>query len=192
MMAAIFVLTFVDRSFGPILPLYLGPRRPRRRAGRCCSPACCSRSAAAGAAVGNQACEWLLREPMRRRVIAGGSRRGGRGRCCGSSSASNDVVMGCRAAGCLGVGAGVGDHGGLHRRRARRAGRVARHGIRIPDGRVARGPRAQPGAGRPAQPGQPAVRSSPWTWCCSPASSVRRPSRRSAEPRVRESRVPGV
>jgi len=72
MMAAIFVMTFVDRSFGPILPLYLA------REGRLVEDVVVLSGvlfsvAAAGAVAGNQACEWLLRRRAPAAVIAGGA-----------------------------------------------------------------------------------------------------------------------
>jgi MFS family permease len=72
MMAAIFVMTFVDRSFGPILPLYLA------REGRAVEQVVLLSGvlfsvAAGGAVAGNQACEWLLRRVDAARIIAGGA-----------------------------------------------------------------------------------------------------------------------
>ena len=68
-MTAIFGITFVDRSFGPILPLYV--QRLGYQAG---SVALVSgilfSSAAVGAALGNQACDLLLRRWSAREVIA--------------------------------------------------------------------------------------------------------------------------
>jgi len=64
MMAAIFVLTFVDRSFGPILPLYLA------RGGRAVDEVvllsgCCLGGRGRGRHR-NQACEWLVARWRRR------------------------------------------------------------------------------------------------------------------------------
>jgi len=72
MMASIFALTFVDRSFAPILPLYLAS------GGRAVEDAVLLSGvlfsvAAGGAVVGNQSCEWLLRKAGPGRVVAGGS-----------------------------------------------------------------------------------------------------------------------
>ena len=72
MMAAIFVMTFVDRSFAPILPLYL------ERLGRSVDQVVVLSgvlfsASAAGAVAGNQACEWLLRRVSARLVIASGA-----------------------------------------------------------------------------------------------------------------------
>jgi DHA1 family multidrug resistance protein-like MFS transporter len=72
MMAAIFAMTFVDRSFGPILPLYLA------RGGRLVEEVVLLSGvlfsvAAGGAVAGNQACEWLLRKRAPATVIAGGA-----------------------------------------------------------------------------------------------------------------------
>ena len=71
-MAAIFVLTFVDRSFGPILPLYLA------RTGLGVQPVVLWSGvlfsvSAAGAVAGNQSCEWLLGRASPTRVIAVGA-----------------------------------------------------------------------------------------------------------------------
>jgi MFS family permease len=72
MMASIFALTFVDRSFAPILPLYLAS------GGRAAEDAVLLAGvlfsvAAGGAVVGNQSCEWLLRKAGPGRVVAGGA-----------------------------------------------------------------------------------------------------------------------
>jgi MFS family permease len=72
MMTSIFVLTFVDRSFAPILPLYLAS------GGRAVDEVVLLSGvlfsvAAGGAAVGNQSCEWLLRKAGSGRVVAGGA-----------------------------------------------------------------------------------------------------------------------
>ena len=72
MMSSIFVLTFVDRSFAPILPLYLA------RGGRPDDQVVLLSGllfsvAAAGAVVGNQACEGMLRKTSPARVIAAGA-----------------------------------------------------------------------------------------------------------------------
>ena len=72
MMASIFVLTFVDRSFAPILPLYLAGGGRAVREAVLLSGVLFS-VAAGGAVVGNQACEWLLRKAAAARVIAGGA-----------------------------------------------------------------------------------------------------------------------
>lgn len=71
-MAAIFGLTFVDRSFGPILPLYVqqlgfAPERVVIVSGLLLS------ATAVGAALGNQVCESLLRRRAAVTVIAGSS-----------------------------------------------------------------------------------------------------------------------
>jgi len=72
MMAVIFAVTFVDRSFGPILPLYvqqLGvePGRVAMISGILFT------ATAAGAAVGNHLCEWLLARVAPGMVVAGGA-----------------------------------------------------------------------------------------------------------------------
>jgi len=68
-MTAIFGITFVDRSFGPILPLYV-----QRLGYQADSIAMVSgilfSAAAAGAVLGNQACDLLLRRWAARGVIA--------------------------------------------------------------------------------------------------------------------------
>jgi DHA1 family multidrug resistance protein-like MFS transporter len=71
-MAAIFVMTFVDRSFAPILPLYIeglggNPAQVPLLSGILFSVA------ALGAVAGNQACEALLRRVAPAVVIAGGA-----------------------------------------------------------------------------------------------------------------------
>jgi MFS transporter, DHA1 family, multidrug resistance protein len=72
MMAAIFAMTFVDRSFGPILPLYLAESGRSVERVVLLSGALFSVSAA-GAVAGNQACEWLLARTTPGRVIAAGA-----------------------------------------------------------------------------------------------------------------------
>jgi MFS family permease len=72
MMAAIFAMTFVDRSFGPILPLYLVESGRSVERVVLLSGALFSVSAA-GAVAGNQACEWLLARMTPGRVIAAGA-----------------------------------------------------------------------------------------------------------------------
>lgn len=71
-MAAIAAVTFVDRSFGPVLPLYvqnlgLGPDQVVLVSGILFS------TAAITAAAGNQACPALLRRTTAGRVIGGGA-----------------------------------------------------------------------------------------------------------------------
>ncbi|MCX6544342.1 MAG: MFS transporter [Acidobacteria bacterium] len=69
MMTAIFGITFVDRSFGPILPLYV--ERLGFQAGSVALVSGILFSAAAiGAAAGNQACSAMLRRWSSRGVIA--------------------------------------------------------------------------------------------------------------------------
>jgi len=68
-LVAIFGVTFVDRSFGPILPLYVQrigttPERVALVSGILFS------ASAIGATIGNQACDWLLRRWTARRAIA--------------------------------------------------------------------------------------------------------------------------
>jgi MFS family permease len=75
LMGVVFGLQFVDRSFGPILPLYVGelgtpPERVPLMAGILFS------IAAGMAAVGNQACGVLLRRFAARTVIAGAAAAG--------------------------------------------------------------------------------------------------------------------
>ena len=72
MMAVIFAVTFVDRSFGPILPLYVehlgvAPGRVAMVAGILFT------TTAAGAAIGNYVCEYLLLRTRPARVVAGGA-----------------------------------------------------------------------------------------------------------------------
>ena len=105
MMGAIFVLTFVDRSFGPILPLHLaaGGRTVDRvvlLSGVLFSVA------AGGAVVGNQACEWLMRRLAPTRVIAWGSAVTAAG-LAGFLLAPNAAVMGVSLL-AFGAGAGAG------------------------------------------------------------------------------------
>jgi MFS family permease len=104
MMAAIFVLTFVDRSFAPILPLYLA------RGGRPVEQVVLLSGvlfsvAAAGAVVGNQACEWSLRKTTPARVIAGGAGAAAVG-VLWFLSVSNDAAMGTALL-VFGAGAGI-------------------------------------------------------------------------------------
>jgi MFS family permease len=105
MMAAIFVLTFVDRSFGPILPLHLasGGRAVERvvlLSGVLFSVA------AGGAVVGNQTCEWLLRRAVATRIIAWGTAVTAAG-LLGFLLAPNAPAMGLSLL-AFGAGAGAG------------------------------------------------------------------------------------
>ena len=103
MMASIFVLTFVDRSFAPILPLYLA-REGRGVEQVVLLSGVLFSLAAAGAVAGNQTCEWLLRRAAASKVIAGGSGAAAAG-LLWFLSTSNDAVMG---AALLLFGAGAG------------------------------------------------------------------------------------
>ncbi|MBP1604094.1 MAG: tetA [Acidobacteria bacterium] len=103
MMASIFVLTFVDRSFAPILPLYLA-REGRGVEQVVLLSGVLFSLAAAGAVAGNQTCEWLLRRAAASKVIAGGSGAATAG-LLWFLSTSNDAVMG---AALLLFGAGAG------------------------------------------------------------------------------------
>ena len=105
MMGAIFVLTFVDRSFGPILPLHLAAGgRPVDRV--VLLSGVLFSVAAGGAVVGNQACEWLLRRFAPTRVIAWGSAVTAAG-LAGFLVAPNAAVMGVSLL-AFGAGAGAG------------------------------------------------------------------------------------
>jgi MFS family permease len=104
MMASIFVLTFVDRSFAPILPLYLAG------GGRAVEEVVLVSGvlfsiAAGGAVVGNHACERLLRRSAPARVIAVGAGATGVG-LLWFLWASTDVVRGAALL-LFGAGAGV-------------------------------------------------------------------------------------
>jgi MFS family permease len=105
MMGAIFVLTFVDRSFGPILPLHLAADgRPVDRV--VLLSGVLFSVAAGGAVVGNQACEWLMRRLVPTRVIAWGSAVTAAG-LAGFLLAPNAAVMGVSLL-AFGAGAGAG------------------------------------------------------------------------------------
>ena len=105
MMGAIFVLTFVDRSFGPILPLHLAAGgRPVDRV--VLLSGVLFSVAAGGAVVGNQACEWLMRRLAPTRVIAWGSAVTAAG-LAGFLLAPNAAVMGVSLL-AFGAGAGAG------------------------------------------------------------------------------------
>ena len=75
LMAVVFGLQFIDRSFGPVLPLYVAElgtpvERVPLVAGTLFS------MAAAFGALGNQLCGWLLRRASARRVITGSAATG--------------------------------------------------------------------------------------------------------------------
>jgi MFS family permease len=72
LMAVIFGLQVVDRSFGPILPLYVGQLGVSTARVPLVSGVLFSLTAVSGAA-GNQACAWLLKRYTARAVIAGAS-----------------------------------------------------------------------------------------------------------------------
>ena len=105
MMGAIFVLTFVDRSFGPILPLHLAAGgRPVDRV--VILSGVLFSVAAGGAVAGNQACEWLMRRLAPTRVIAWGSAVTAAG-LAGFLLAPNAAAMGVALL-AFGAGAGAG------------------------------------------------------------------------------------
>jgi MFS family permease len=72
LMVVIFGLQVVDRSFGPILPLYVGQLGVAPSRLPLVSGVLFSLTAVSGAA-GNQACAWLLKRHSARAVIAGAS-----------------------------------------------------------------------------------------------------------------------
>ena len=148
MAVVIFGLQFVDRSFGPVLPLYVGElgiargahparlgravldRRRRRRdrppllRARCCTAGPRAQLIAASAAVAAAGTLGYL--------------------------VAHDVLWLFLATPFFGLAIGVGDDGGLHRRGGRDSGQRARHRLRPPDHRVARRARRQPDCLRPA------------------------------------------
>jgi DHA1 family multidrug resistance protein-like MFS transporter len=69
LMAVVFGLQFVDRSFGPILPLYVAELGTARDQVPLIAGVVFSIAAGAGA-LGNQLCGWLLRHALPRTVIA--------------------------------------------------------------------------------------------------------------------------
>jgi DHA1 family multidrug resistance protein-like MFS transporter len=70
LMAVVFGLQFVDRSFGPVLPLYVAQLGTPAHRVPLIAGIMFSVAAAAGA-VGNQVCGWLLRRSSPRTVITG-------------------------------------------------------------------------------------------------------------------------
>jgi len=98
-------------------------------------------TAAAGAVAGNHVCEWLLARAAPGRVIASGAGAAALG-LAWFLATSNEVLMGLALL-VFGAGAGAAITA-LYRGRPLRAGRVARHGIRLPHGSVAGRPRPQP------------------------------------------------
>jgi DHA1 family multidrug resistance protein-like MFS transporter len=70
LMAVVFGLQFVDRSFGPVLPLYVAQLGTPAHRVPLIAGILFSVAAAAGA-VGNQVCGWLLRSSSPRTVITG-------------------------------------------------------------------------------------------------------------------------
>ena len=78
LMAVVFGLQFVDRSFGPVLPLYIAEIGTPRDAVPLVSGILFSIMAGA-AAGGNQICGWLLRRHSPRAVIAGAAAIGSLG-----------------------------------------------------------------------------------------------------------------
>ena len=103
MMASIFVMTFVDRSFAPILPLYLAGQDRGVEQVVLLSGVLFS-TAAAGAVAGNHVCEWLLARAAPGRVIASGAGAAALG-LAWFLATSNDVLMGLAL---LVFGAGAG------------------------------------------------------------------------------------
>ena len=72
LMAVIFGLQFVDRSFGPVLPLYVAELGHAARARAARRRRCSSRSPPAPARSATSCARWLLRGVRRGTVIAGG------------------------------------------------------------------------------------------------------------------------
>jgi len=103
MMASIFVMTFVDRSFAPILPLYLAGQERGVEQVVLLSGVLFS-TAAAGAVAGNHVCEWLLARAAPGRVIASGAGAAALG-LAWFLATSNEVLMGLAL---LVFGAGAG------------------------------------------------------------------------------------
>ncbi|MGH9371722.1 MAG: MFS transporter [Vicinamibacterales bacterium] len=78
LMAVVFGLQFVDRSFGPVLPLYLAQLGAPMDRVPLIAGILFSIAAATGA-LGNQLCGWLLRRTSPRAVIAGSAAVGAAG-----------------------------------------------------------------------------------------------------------------
>jgi DHA1 family multidrug resistance protein-like MFS transporter len=78
LMAVVFGLQFVDRSFGPVLPLYIAQLGTPAHRVPLIAGIIFSVAAAAGA-VGNQVCGWMLRRASPRTVITGSAVTGAAG-----------------------------------------------------------------------------------------------------------------
>lgn len=75
LMAVVFSLQFIDRSFGPVLPLYVAELGTTVDRVPLVAGILFSITAASGA-LGNQLCGWLLRHASPRKVIAGSAATG--------------------------------------------------------------------------------------------------------------------
>ena len=150
MMAVIFGLQFVDRSFGPVLPLYVGelgtPADARAaRLGRAVLD-CRRRRRARPSLLRARSCSAARAAAAHR-----GGRRGGRGRRCAATS-SRTTSAGCswrrRSSASRSASATTAAYTAAA---ARDSGERARRRLRPADDRVARRPRRQPDRLRPAR-----------------------------------------
>ncbi len=141
MMFVIFGLQFVDRSFGPVLPLWVEQVGVPRDRVPLVSGILFSIMAFTGA-LGHHFCGRLLRRYNARVVIAGGAACAASG--CGVLGLSGNFWLMCAASAIFGIGIGAAMTASLHRGRARDSAGRARHRLRRADERVARRHGQQP------------------------------------------------
>ena len=139
LMAVIFGFQFVDRSFGPVLPLHVAALGVAAHARGDCLRRGCSRSSACCGGARPPLLRPLLRALVAARRDQPRRARRGRGAATAFSSRSRDAV-GARAgvAAVFGLSVGVVDDGGLYGRGHRGPGRRPRHRLRLAHERIAR------------------------------------------------------
>ena len=146
LMAVIFALQFVDRSFGPVLPLFV------RAAGNSRLPECRSIagllfSITAGAgALGHHLCSKLLRYASARTLIGASAAVGSVGAVAYAVAGGTGLLF--VGTPIFGLAIGVSTTAAYTAAGSGDSGLGARGGFRAPDHCVARGPRAEPGSQR--------------------------------------------
>ena len=124
LMAVIFGLQFVDRSFGPVLPLYVGAARHAADARAARRRACCSRSSRAPARSATTSAAGCCSGARRARVIAASAAAGAAGAVVSDALAGTVCWLFVRRRRSSASAIGVGDDRRLHRRRRGDSGRA--------------------------------------------------------------------
>jgi MFS family permease len=137
LIGVVFGLTFVDRSLGPVLPLYVAELGTEMREVPLISGILFSISAGAGA-IGNNICRVLLARTSTRAVSCG--RRARNAGLCLCRRGRAPSAWHARA----GARPGGRQHSGVHERRRSDSAALTRDRIRLAVDRVAGRPRAEP------------------------------------------------